>query len=378
MFVIVGASLAGANAAGALRAEGFTGPLTMIGAETERPYERPPLSKGYLIGNQDRKSLYVDVPGDADLMLGEPATALDPAAHTVTLRDGTVIGYEKLLLATGATPKRLDVPGVELPHVRYLRTLADSVQLRADMQQGTRVVVIGAGWIGLETASAARHYGCDVHVVEQDKLPLRAALGDEVAAVFRDLHEAHGVTFHFGRGIAAISERSVVLDDGSALGADLVIVGVGVAPNAELAVSAGLAVDDGVLVGPDLRTSDPDIYACGDVARWQHPLTGARMRVEHWENARQSGRAAARAMLGQEVSYDWIPYFFSDQYDLGMEYSGFAEPGGYDRVEFAGDVGKREFIAYWQKGDRVIAGMNVNIWDVHDEIREKIAAGLLR
>ncbi|WP_117208495.1 NAD(P)/FAD-dependent oxidoreductase [Allorhizocola rhizosphaerae] len=377
MFVIVGASLAGANAAETLRAEGFTGPLTMIGAEPERPYERPPLSKGYLIGNQDRKSLYVNVPDDVDLYLGTAAMSLDPAGHTVTLADGTVLGYEKLLLATGAGPKRLDVPGGDLPHVRYLRTLADSVQLRADMQQGTQVVVVGAGWIGLETAAAARHYGSSVNVVEQDRLPLRTVLGDELATVFRDLHEAHGVMFHFGRAVAAIEDESVLLDDGSVLAADLVIVGVGVAPNVELAQQAGLAVGNGVLVGPDLRTSDPDIFACGDVANWQHPLTGARIRVEHWENARRSGQAAARAMLGKNVSYDWIPYFFSDQYDLGMEYSGFVEPGGYDRVEFRGDVGNREFIAYWMKGERVIGGMNVNVWDVQDEIREQIAADLI-
>jgi 3-phenylpropionate/trans-cinnamate dioxygenase ferredoxin reductase subunit len=330
------------------------------------------------MGNQERKSLYVPVPDDVDLFLGTAAVALDPAAHTVTLADGTVLEYEKLLLATGASPRRLDVPGGDLPHVRYLRTLADSVQLRADMQQGTQVVVVGAGWIGLETAAAARHYGSSVSIIEQDKLPLRTVFGDELAMVFRDLHEAHGVTFHFGRGVAAISDGSVILDDGSALPADLVIVGVGVAPNVELAQAAGLTVDNGVLVGPDLRTSDPDVFACGDVASWQHPLTGGRIRVEHWENARRSGQAAARAMLGRDVSYDWIPYFFSDQYDLGMEYSGFVEPGGYDRVEFRGEVGKREFIAYWMKGDRVIGGMNVNIWDVHDEIREKISAGLLR
>jgi 3-phenylpropionate/trans-cinnamate dioxygenase ferredoxin reductase component len=389
-FVIIGASLAGAKAAETLRAEGFTGRIVLVGEETERPYERPPLSKGYLHGNDPRDTAFVHEAGwydehDVELRLGVRATALDPAAHAVTLDGVEQLRYDKLLLATGSRVRTLDVPGADLTGVRYLRTLPESDALLDRMRAGDRVVVVGAGWIGLEAAAAARSHGRDVAVVEIDELPLRRVLGDEVARVFADLHTAHGVQFHFGRGVRELTGSDgrltgVVLDDGTTLPADLAVVGVGIRPAAELAESGGLAVDNGVLTDAGLRTSDPDIYACGDVANSEHPWLGRRIRVEHWANALNGGPAAAKAMLGQEVSYDLAPYFFTDQYDLGMEYSGYVEPGWYDRVVFRGDPsivdGKApEVMVFWVKDGRVLAGMNVNVWDVTDPIQALVRAG---
>jgi 3-phenylpropionate/trans-cinnamate dioxygenase ferredoxin reductase subunit len=217
-------------------------------------------------------------------------------------------------------------------------------------------------------------------VVELDQLPLRQALGDEVATVFADLHRAHGVSLRFGIGVrefrgSAGALTSVVLDDGSELPADVAIIGVGVTPATELAEAAGLAVDNGIVTDASLRTSDPDVYAAGDVASFAHPVLGRRIRVEHWSNALNGGPVAARAMLGEPVVHDRLPYFFSDQYDLGMEFAGWVEPGGYDRVVFRGDVAAREFLAFWVKDGRVLAGMNVNIWDVQDQIQALVRAG---
>jgi 3-phenylpropionate/trans-cinnamate dioxygenase ferredoxin reductase subunit len=242
------------------------------------------------------------------------------------------------------------------------------------------VVIVGAGWIGLETAAAARHYGCDVVVVEPEAVPLAQALGPEMGEVFADLHRERGVDFRLGRSVAAITSDSgraagVRLDDDSELLADLVVVGVGAIANTELADAAGLAVDDGVLADSALRTSDADVFVAGDIAQWEHPLLGTRVRVEHWANARSSGQAAARSMLGQEVSYDVLPYFFTDQYDLGMEFAGYLGPDGYDEVVTRGDVADRRFVAYWVRNDRVIAGMNVNIWGVQKDIKALIRAG---
>jgi 3-phenylpropionate/trans-cinnamate dioxygenase ferredoxin reductase subunit len=388
-FVIVGGSLAGVNAAETLRSEGFTGQITMIGDDPAPPYERPPLSKGYLLGNAPLDSVFVHPPSwypsqRIDLRLSRRVVAIAPSAHTVTLDSAEQLGYDRLLLATGSRPRRLDIPGAALPHVHYLRTISDSTALKELLGPGRHVVVIGAGWIGLETAAAFRTHGGVVTVVEMESLPLRRVLGDEVASIFRDLHTSHGVTFHFGQSVSAITPSAVQLSSGASVPADVVIVGVGVTPATELAVTAGLSVEDGVVVSSFLQTSDPHIYACGDVANWEHPLLGTRLRVEHWENARQSGAAAARAMLGQPVSYDWIPYFFSDQYEsypgVGMEYSGWVARGGYDSVVFRGDPSVRsdanpEFCAFWVKDGRVLAGMNVNVWDIHDDIRALISAG---
>ncbi|MGW6918372.1 NAD(P)/FAD-dependent oxidoreductase [Kitasatospora sp. NPDC054939] len=381
-YVIVGASLAGAKAAETLRAEGWTGPLVLIGDEAERPYERPPLSKGYLLGKDARDKAYVHPMGwyaehDVTLRLGVAATAVDPVAHTVTLERDGAIGYAKLLLATGSSPRRLPVPGADLAGVHHLRTLEDSDALLAGMRGGGRVAVIGAGWIGLETAAAARSHGCEVTVLEAAELPLLRVLGREVAQVFADLHRAHGVTLRFGVQVTELAGADgrvtgVVLGDGSTVPADLVVVGIGITPNTALAESAGLEVDNGIRTDQHLRTSDPDVYAAGDVANAFHPLLGRPIRVEHWANALNQGPAAARSMLGGDAGYDRVPYFFTDQYDLGMEYTGYVEPGGYDRVVFRGDVPGREFIAFWLSGGRVLAGMNVNVWDVTDPIKEMI------
>jgi 3-phenylpropionate/trans-cinnamate dioxygenase ferredoxin reductase component len=384
-FVVIGASLAGAKAAETLRAEGFTGRLVLVGEESERPYERPPLSKGYLQGRDARDKAFVHDPGwyqeqGVELLLGVRATMLDVEAHTVTLDGYEPLRYDKLLLATGSRVRRLDVPGNDLSGVRYLRTLPDSDALRSALRPGARVVIVGAGWIGLETAAAARGHGAQVTVVEVDQLPLRRVLGDEAAEVFRDLHLANGVRFLFGaetREFRGTEGRlaSVVLGDGTELPADLAVVGVGISPAVELAAVAGLTVDNGVRTDAGLRTSDVDVFACGDVACSDNPLLGRAVRVEHWANALNGGKAAALAMLGRAVVYDRVPYFFSDQYDLGMEYGGYVEPGGYDRVVFRGDVPGRQFVAFWTRAGRVLAGMNVNVWDVQDDIQRLVRAG---
>ena len=377
--VIVGASLGGARAAQALREQGFDGPVALIGDEDEIPYERPPLSKDYLMGKHGRDKLYAQprewyVEHDVDLRLGTIVTAIDPAAHEVEMSGGQRLGYAKLLLTTGSSPRRLQVPGADLSGVHYLRRVGDSDRIRAAFGGAPRVVVIGAGWIGLETAAAARAAGAEVTVLEMAELPLLRVLGREVAEVFAKLHADNDVDLRFGVQVAELTGSGgavsgVRLADGTQVGADMVIVGVGITPNVELASAAGLTVDNGVVTDERLRTSDPDIFAAGDVANAFHPLYGKHLRVEHWSNARHQPVTAARAMLGEDVSYDRVPYFYTDQYDLGMEYAGYVEPGGYAEVVFRGDVPGREFIAFWLGGDgRVLAGMNVNIWDVNEAI----------
>jgi len=371
-FVIVGASLAGAKAAETLREEGFAGRLLLVGAETERPYERPPLSKGYLLGKVERAKIFVhdeswyDEHG-VELVLGRRATGLDRASHEVTFDDGTRTAYTKLLLATGAAPRRLNLPGADLDGVLYLRRVGDSERLRAAIQGG-RVVVVGAGWIGMETAAAAREYGAEVTVVEPQEQPLLAAMGPEMGAVFADLHRRHGVDVRLGAGVSELRGdggrvAAVVTDGGAEIPADVVIAGIGAAPSTELAQAAGLPADNGVLVDQSLRTEDPDVFAAGDVANAFHPFYGTRIRVEHWANALNGGPAAARAMLGQEVVYDRLPYFFTDQYELGMEYAGWFPRAGYDSVVTRGDVEGLAFWAFWLSGGRVVAGMHVNQWD---------------
>jgi len=384
-FVIVGASLGGAKAAEALRAEGFGGQVVLIGAEPHFPYERPPLSKGYLQGSDERSSIFVH--DDAwyaahavDLRLGTTVTAIDRGLRQVALASGETVGYDRLLLTTGAAPVRLPVAGADTRGVLYLRTVDDSERLRETLASASRVAVIGAGWIGLEVAAAARLAGVEVTVLEAAEVPLLGALGPEAAQVFLDLHREHGVDFRPRAEVAEITVSAdaatgVRLTDGTGIGADAVIIGIGVAPSAGLAEAAGLETRNGIVTDASLRTSDPAIYAAGDAARAFHPWYGRHLRVEHWSNALHQPAAAARAMLGQEAGYDRLPYFFTDQYDLGMEYTGYVPAGGYDRVVFRGDVGKREFIAFWLSGGRVLAGMNVNVWDVTDEIKELIRAG---
>ncbi|MGH3321271.1 MAG: NAD(P)/FAD-dependent oxidoreductase [Streptosporangiaceae bacterium] len=384
-YVIVGASLAGAKAAETLREQGFDGRVMLIGAESERPYERPPLSKDYLLGKADRSDAFVHDEGwytdhDVKLRLGVRATRVDRASHELELAAGERVRYDKLLLATGASPRRLPVPGGDLDGVFYLRTIADSERLREAFHAGGRVVVVGAGWIGLETAAAARSYGCEVAVIEPERTPLYRSIGAELGEMFAGLHRDHDVTLRLGESVTQIRgeggrAHEVVTSVGESLPAHTVVVGVGAGPNTTLAEEAGLDVENGVLVDQTLRSSDPDIYAAGDVARAYNPLLGQRIRVEHWANALDGGPAAARTMLGGDVVYDKVPYFFSDQYDLGMEYAGHAEPGGYDEVVYRGDRRAGEFVAFWLSDGRVVAGMNVNVWDVTDQIQALIRAG---
>jgi 3-phenylpropionate/trans-cinnamate dioxygenase ferredoxin reductase subunit len=381
-YVIVGASLAGAKAAETLREEGFDGTVVLVGQEAERPYERPPLSKGFLLGKAAKSSIYVHEDSwypahGVDLLLCNTVTAIDRTDRRVELADGSAIRYDRLLLTTGASPRTLDVPGNDLGGVRYLRTAGDSERLGAALAAAGRVIIVGAGWIGLEVAAAAREQGCEVTVVEPESGALLRSIGPELGAVFADLHRAHGVTFRCGESVTELRGSggriaAAITSSGAELPADLVVAGIGAVPNTALAVVAGLEVDNGVLVDAALRTSDPAIYAAGDVANAFNPLLGRRIRVEHWANALNGGPAAARSMLGQEVSYDRVPYFYSDQYDLGMETAGLPEPGRYDQIVYRGDREGLEFIAFWLADGAVIAGMNVNVWDVQDDIQALI------
>jgi 3-phenylpropionate/trans-cinnamate dioxygenase ferredoxin reductase component len=384
-FVIVGAGLAGAKAAETLREEGFDGPVVLVGEEPEPPYERPPLSKDYLLGKADRDSSRVHptdwyAAHDVDLRTGVRAENLDAAAHRVRLSTGEELPYAKLLLATGSSARRIPVPGADLDGVHYLRTVADAERLRAGLDTGgRRVVVVGGGWIGLEVAAAARQHGNDVTVVEPQPSPLHAVLGQTMGSHFARLHRDHGVDVLTGttvrelRGSAGRVE-SVVTDGHAGLPADLVVVGIGAAPNIALAAAAGLEVDNGIVVSEALRSATPDVHAAGDVASAFHPLYGRYVRVEHWANALNQGPVAARSMLGTQVTYDRVPYFFTDQYELGMEYSGLGSPA--DRVVCRGNPDDGEFIAFWLAEDgRVTAGMNVNVWDVTGPIQELIRSG---
>ncbi|MGW7583158.1 NAD(P)/FAD-dependent oxidoreductase [Kitasatospora sp. NPDC054768] len=384
--VIVGASLGGAKAAEALREAGYRGGIVLIGDEHERPYERPPLSKGYLLGKTPREKIYVHPPQwyaehDVTLRLGTAVASIDPAGHTVTLADDGRVEYAKLLLTTGSVPRRLPVPGADQDGVLYLRRVEDSDRIKAALRPGARIAVIGAGWIGLEVAAAAREAGAEVTVLEALELPLLRVLGREVAQVFADLHREHGVDLRLGVKVAELTGEGgtvngVRLADGTTVAADAVVVGIGISPATGLAEAAGLEVDNGVRTDRHLRTSDPDVYAAGDVANAYHPLFERHIRVEHWANALNQPQTAARALIGQEDAvYDRVPYFFTDQYDLGAEYVGYVEPDGYDRVVFRGDPATREFIAFWLSGGRVLAGMNVNVWDVTDPIRELVRSG---
>lgn len=393
-FVIVGGGLAGAKAAETLRAEGFSGRVILLGDERDHPYERPPLSKGYLSGKETRDSVFVHetawyAGAEIELHLGQTVTALDRVDRSVRLGDGTVVHYDKLLLATGAEPRRLPVPGTDLVGVHHLRRLAHADRLRNVLtslgRDNGHLVIAGAGWIGLEVAAAARGYGAEVTVVEPEPTPLHQVVGPELGQIFTELHRDHGVRFRFGARLTEIvGQDGLVLavrtDDGEEHPAHDVLAAIGAAPRTHLAETAGLAMaarkdGGGIAVDASLRTSDPNIYAAGDVANVAHPLLGGRLRVEHWANALNTGPAAARAMLGQEVSYDRVPYFFSDQYDLGLEYSGWAPPGSYDQVVIRGDAGKREFTAFWLKDQRVLAGMNVNVWDVTESVQQLIRSG---
>ena len=386
--VVVGGGLAGAKAVETLRGKGYAGSLTLVGDEVHLPYERPPLSKGYLAGTSPFEKAVVHPEqwyrdNDVDLRLAVKAIAIDRGAHEVTLTDGTTLPYSKLLLATGALPRHIDLPGADAEGVLYLRNREDSDAIRAAFGPGKRIAIIGAGWIGLEVAAAARQAGTEVVVVEVAELPLLNVLGPDLAQVFADLHRSHDVDLRLGTTTAEITASDgvatgLLLGDGSQVSAVAVVVGVGVAPNIALASAAGLDIDNGVLVDASLRTSDPDIYAVGDIANHDHPLLGMRVRVEHWAAALNQPKAAAAAMLGEDVQYSDLPYFYTDQYDPGMEYVGHAPRGSFERVVVRGDLAAREFVAFWlDGGDRIKAAMNVNVWDVVDEIKPLIRAGVV-
>ncbi|MFG1702555.1 NAD(P)/FAD-dependent oxidoreductase [Nonomuraea sp. M3C6] len=373
-YVIVGAGLAGAKAAQTLREEGFDGEVVLVGAENERPYERPPLSKEYLQGKSEREKIFVHASewyadNSVDLRLGMRVTRIELDHHLIRLGDGSRQPYDKLLIATGAVPRRLPGPAY------YLRTVQDSETLKERFASAGSVLIVGASWIGLETAAAARAAGCAVTVVEPEPTALNRALGPELGDLFARLHVRKGVDLRFGTAAAEITETGVRLSSGERLTADMVVVGIGAAPEVGLARDAGLDVGHGILTDAALRTSHPDVFAAGDVAEPFHPLYGRRLRVEHWANALNGGPAAARSMLGQEVVYDAVPYFYTDQYELGMEFSGDIE--GYDEIVYRGDPESLEFIVYWLRGGRVIAGMNVNTWDVVDDIQELIRSGVI-
>jgi 3-phenylpropionate/trans-cinnamate dioxygenase ferredoxin reductase subunit len=378
-FVIVGASLAGAKAAETLRARGFDGRVTLIGAERERPYERPPLSKDYLRGESPRDKVYVHAEGfyaehGIELRTSTTASGIDTHSREVLLEGGERVRFDRLLLTTGAEPRRLGVPGGELDGVLYLRELSDSDAIADRLGGGGKLVVIGAGWIGAEVGASAREKGLEVTIVEQASVPLEGVLGAEVGAVYRDIHLDHGVELLTRTGLEAFEGDGAVervrLGDGRAIDCDFVVVGVGVSPRAGLAGSAGLEIDNGITVSHTLETSVPGIFAAGDVANAVHPFYGRRIRVEHWANALHQGPAAATNMLGGQEPYERLPYFYSDQYDVGMEYCGYAT--SWDEVVFRGDPDAREFIAFWLQQGRVLAGMNVNVWDVTDHIQALI------
>jgi 3-phenylpropionate/trans-cinnamate dioxygenase ferredoxin reductase component len=381
-FVIIGGGLAGAKAVEALRDSDFDGQIILFAEEKLLPYERPPLSKEYLAGSKSLSEFTVQNSDwyrdhNVDLRLGSRVSILDPAGHTVALPDGTTVPYDKLLLATGSASRRPPIPGSDADGVHYLRTYDDAVALNSVLTEGSSLAVVGAGWIGLEVAAGARQRGVEVTVVETAKQPLVAALGETVGEVFANLHRDHGVDLRLEAQVEEITTTDgqaagLRMRDGSTVAADAVLVAVGAKPNIELAEQAGLSMGDGgVLVDASLRTSHPDIYAVGDIAAAEHPLFGSRIRTEHWANALKQPAVAAAGMLGKPGEYTELPYFFTDQYDLGMEYVGHAP--SFDRVVFRGDVAGREFVAFWLDGDnRVLAGMNVNIWDVLDDVKALI------
>jgi 3-phenylpropionate/trans-cinnamate dioxygenase ferredoxin reductase component len=378
-FVIVGASLAGAKAAEELRARGFDGDVVLIGSERERPYERPPLSKDYLRGEYEREKAYVhpkDFYGEHEIELrtNSTVTAIDPGEGKVTLDGGEELSFDRLLLATGAEPRTIPVTGAELDGIYYLRAMADSDALRERLEGGGHVAIVGSGWIGSEVAASARQKGLGVTIIDPLNVPYETILGPEIGSFYRDVHAQHGVKLMLGDGVESFEGDGrvarVKTTGGQTVECDFAVVGIGVVPRIDLARDAGLEVDNGVVVDAALTSSAPNVLAAGDVANAWHPFFGQRIRVEHWANALNQGPAAAQAMLGQQVSYDRIPYFYSDQYDVGMEYSGHAP--SWDEVVFRGDRDSGEFVAFWLKDRRVVAGMNVNVWDVNEQVQALI------
>lgn len=384
-FVIVGGGRAAASAAEELRSRGFAGSVRVIASEDHPPYDHPPLSKDYLQGASELDSVLLH-PEDwysenrVQLTTAVTADALDPAAHLLTLSTGEEVRYDRLLIATGARARRAGVDGEDLPGVHSLRTLDDGIALRAALAGGGHsVAVIGSGWIGMEVAASARTLGNEVTVIGRGAVPLSSAIGDELGQYLRRVHERHGVAIRMSDSVAGVvgSDRAmgVLLDSGEAVPADVVVVAVGAEPAVELARAAGLDVDDGILTDSSLATSAPDVFAAGDAANALHPILGVRSRSEHWANASDQGVVAARSMLGESAVFDAIPYFFTDQFEFSMEYSGFPTLARDARIVYRGDPEHGEFVAFWVDGrSRVVAEMNVNVWDVSDQLQRLIRA----
>jgi len=380
--VIVGASLAGAKAAEAARSSGFDGRVVLIGKEYELPYERPPLSKAVLRGEVAPETARVHAAGfyaanDIELLTGRSVEALDVGAGRVTLDGAEHVPFSAAVLATGAAPRRLDIPGADLAGVHYLREVGDAARLGDAVRGAGRVAVIGAGWIGSEVAASARQMGAEVVLIDPAAVPLRRVLGDEIGEVFRSLHADNGVQLRMGTGVVELRGtgrvEQVVLTNGETEAADVVVIGVGVLPRVGLAEAAGLKVDNGIVVDEHLESSAPGVYAAGDVASAWHPHYRQRLRVEHWANALNQGVTAGTNAAGGTEIYTRLPYFFSDQFDLGLEYVGYSEPG--DTVVVRGNRDEREFIAFWQRDGVVTAAMNVNIWDVVEDLKEIVLSG---
>jgi 3-phenylpropionate/trans-cinnamate dioxygenase ferredoxin reductase component len=392
-FVLVGGGLTTARAAEALRSEGYDDDVVIVTAEPHHPYERPPLSKDYLRGEAERDAVFpLDEAWYSEhgvtVRTNETVVGLDPGAHTLTLSDGATLPFAKLLLAPGSTPRPLDAVGTDLAGVHYLRTLDDSDQistmlLEASLEGVGRVTVVGDGWIGLEVAASARSLGLDVTVVGRGSHPLGRVLGPEMGAFYARVHAEHGVQLHHRTAATRLRGSDgrvtgVDLSDGTHVAADVVVIGIGASPNVGLAEAAGLdlrsfALGGGVAVDGTLATSHPDIFAAGDVASVPSPHYGRPLRVEHWSAAQETGAHAGRAMLGADDPYDKLPYFYSDQFDVGMEYTGWVDvPGGYDDVVVAGDVAAREFVAFWLLDGHVMAGMAVNVWEQMERVEELI------
>ena len=382
--LIIGGGMAGGTAAATLRETGFDGDVTLVAAEAHPPYQRPPLSKGFLAGSEGLDAVYLQpqdwyAEHDIALRTGVEATALDPSARRVTLADGSELAYDAVLLATGASPRSLPLPGHDLEGVHQLRRIEDSEALQAALKDGgKRLVLIGSGWIGMEVAATARGYGNEVTILERDPVPLAAALGPRLGESFRRMHEEHGVDLRTSVNVERITgERRAdgVVVDGETVPADLVLVGVGAVPNTALAESAGLRLNNGILVDPGLHTSAAGVFAAGDVANAYHPVIQRHLRSEHWANALEGGKVAAHSMLGRRAVLDAIPYFYTDQYDLGMELSGYPPLMSDADLVIRGDFDGREYIAFWVQDGHVVGGMNVNVWDVNEAVQRLIRSG---
>ena len=366
-YVIVGAGIAGNAAAETLRKQGFEGEVHLVGAEPHRPYDRPPLSKEFLSGSKEQDKLFFK-PEDfyaehsIQLHLGTEATALDPTSKTLTLADGSSLRFDKLLLATGSRVRTLPIPGSELEGIHYLRTIDDSQAIARSMNSASRVVIVGAGFIGSEVAAVCKTAGLEVTVLEIQPQPMAHILGEEMGAIYANLHTSRGIDLRLQEGISGIRGSSraeqVTTDQGNAIDCDFVVIGVGIAPDTALAESAGLEVDRGILVDEHCQTSHPDIYAAGDVANWFHPGLGHRLRVEHWDNALNQGAAAAKSMLGAPEPYSPTLYFWSDQYDLSIQYLGHATE--WDEIAVRGNPDEEKFTAFYLKDGLVHGALVVN------------------